>query len=366
MKSFQVIILIFLSTVCWAGVEFQVRNQAYAYNGESGTAWEETRTTLTYLENLFEPSVIFRTTPGLAFQAGIGVLTPYNQEIKVSAFYPVLLFSYEWDIFQLRAGTMRNSHDLPAPLLDPLTAVTPQVRLVSKSQLPLNTNESYTAGEFTHGLYEYGISLGWKNAGLTGEAWVNWQLLDLPLHRERFDMGLVACYRAAGMPLYAALHYWHNGGHENPHPVSITENYTLAAGLHDTSLDVLYLASYLLPDRDSNPALNTFGQGLYLRYAFPLWMFTLETEGFVSSRVLFADQQFVSVEGDPFYRIPLYLGINLKHRTVVSEEFTIEVSFINGIFLTAADAVYDPRMVRYDQFIRLDYLYKFGEGRTNI
>lgn len=344
-----------------ADTEFRLKNSAYIYNGENTSYWEETRTTITYLENLIQPYLVFTVSPGFILKAGAGFLIPFNQEDKVFAYYPYIQTRLESPEATLIMGSLDSGHDFPAPVLDPLSSMTPQVRVVSESQIPLSY-ETFPLGLSAHGVYEYGLQLLWRTAAGSGEIYINWQLPDTVLHRERFDIGLIHSWEL----LYGCFHYWHNGGHENPHPVSITENYTGAAGLKNQTFTALYLASYFLPDRDSNPGLNVFGHGLFGEYRLILFDFTVEFQGFVSGQLLNPDHRFVSVEGDPFYRAPAYAGINISRTWEIARDAALGIGFVNGLYLADPSRGWDGTGFRYDQKIRIDLdLGLTGSGRTN-
>lgn len=350
----SVLFLFSFTSLSALDTRLHLANSAYIYNGENGSYWEETRTTITYLENLLEPSLEI-IGDGFRFQAGAGLLFPFNQEQKLISWYPLLRTTLHFNYWKLVLGSLEGRHNLPAPLLDPLTSLTPQIRVISTSRVPL-PYESFPLGLFSHGRYEYGLSLQWDSAW-GGELYVNWQLPDTAQHRERFDMGLIQTYQSGYIPWYGALHYWHNGGHENPHTVSITENYNLALGVQQLRYSILYLASYWLPDRDVNPQDNLFGQAMYGRYQFSLpdrrW--TIEGELFLSSELIASNQRFISIEGDPFYRMPLYAGVNIAFHWEISRELTLDLAFKNGIFWPGPPVPWDSLMIRYDQMIRLDF-----------
>jgi hypothetical protein len=339
-------------------VEFHLRNSAYAYNGENGTDWEETRYTITYFENLLQPTIVFHFNPSVKFSAGAGILIPFNQEEKIIDYYPYVQSQIKFAPFTLNLGSLDPEHNFPAPIMDPLIKLTPQIRVLTKSQVPIDY-ENFPKGIFSHGNYEYGVQL--KSKGLLnadeGELYMNWQLPDTVNHRERFDVGLIYsidCF----LPFYGGFHYWHNGGHENSHPVGITENYTAAAGLRNTNFSALYLASYFLPDRDSHPELNTFGQALYGEWNFNLFSLDFQLQGFISSQFIAPNQQFISIEGDPFYRVPLYLGLNIYKDWQIGPETIVRIGFINGTFLPYG-TFYNLLKIRYDQMIKIDMDYRF-------
>ncbi len=353
-----ILLLLPLTPLSALDAVFHLNNSAYIYNGENGSYWEETRTTITYLENLLEPRFEFRIGTA-SFEAGVGLLTPFNQEDKLINWYPVVRSTLQMGQWKLVLGSLYGAHDLPSPILDPLTSLTPQVRVISTSRVPL-PYESFPLGLFSHGRYEYGLSLNWDLL-FQGELYVNWQLADTANHRERFDMGLIQKIQIGPLPWYGALHYWHNGGHENPHLVAITENYNLAVGLQNTNFSALYLLSYWLPDRETNPGANVLGQALYGRYrhAVGRGFWHLEGEVFVSSELLTTNQRYVSIEGDPFFRMPLYLGLNISYIKKFARDFTLALAFKNGVFWPGPGVAWNGLMIRYDQMIRLDFNTRF-------
>jgi hypothetical protein len=350
---------VFTAAARAVSVDFEVNDYALFYNGENADYWEETRATLTYLENLLDFGFNIRTSTAAEFYAGIGLLFPITGEEKLLDYYPLVRMRLNFGTWAFSIGALESDHDMPSPILDPIIELTPQVRLLSLSQLPLNTNETYPDGAFSHGYYEYGAKLEWFLDNGRGEIYLNWQLPDTTNHRERFDTGVSQRYSLGSVPLYFCFHYWHNGGHENEHPVTITENYTLAAGLRNDNFSFLYLASYLLPDREAPPEQNVFGEGLYGSWTPVLrdWRFVLEL--FVSDAFIAGNHQFVSVEGDPFFRVPLYFGANVFRDFVIDDHFKVEIGFVNGTFLPYTDAVYGWKNIRYDQKVRVDFNYAF-------
>lgn len=366
MKKFLTAVFFVLAPVSAsfaASFDFTLRDTSFVYNGENAAYWEETRTTLTYLENLLDATFGVRTSSIVEFRAGAAVLVPCNAETKIANWYPLLGVNLTFDGWSLSVGVLRAGHDMPSPILDPLVEMTPEVRLLSLSQMPLNSSESYDGSPFTHGMFEKGFRLKWDNRLGMGELYLNWQLADTTNHRERFDAGLTERYAAGPLPLYLCLHYWHNGGHENPHPVTITENYTLAAGFRNDLFSALYLASYLLPDREAHPEENVFGQGLYGSFSPKIgnWKFVFET--FVSDAFVSTNHKFWSVEGDPFYRVPFYFGFNLYREFELDDWMTLTLGFVNGTFLPYTDSAYEWKDIRYDQMLKLDFEYTFDLKR---
>ena len=344
-------------------VDFNLYTSSYAYNGEN-TQWEETRTTLTYFENFTEASFKIKFNELIDVDLGLAVLIPFTFEFPDNVrFFPIVTSRIGNDAVQLRIGTLKGGHNLPAPIRDPLIDMTPVVRSTIDNTLIKDGPEIYKYNDkFTHGYYEYGASFEWFKGG-RGEIYMNWQMLHTERHRERFDVGLTYAldFVSPIFTPYIGIHYWHNGGHEFPLVVNtttgertptITENYTGAIGINSKWLSILYLASYNIPDRDNN--VTQFGHGLYLRGTIPVknW-FEIEPLMFVSGWYLNHDHRFISVEGDPFFRVPFYAGLNIKKEFVFDNGISLSLGFINGIFLTETGEVGG----RYDQALSFNFTY---------
>ena len=344
-------------------VDFNLYTSSYAYNGEN-TQWEETRTTLTYFENFTEASFKIKFNELIDVDLGLAVLLPFTFEFPDNVrFFPIVTSRIGNDAVQLRIGTLKGGHNLPAPIRDPLIDMTPVVRSTIDNTLIKDGPETYKYNDkFTHGYYEYGASFEWFKGG-RGEIYMNWQMLHTERHRERFDVGLTYAldFVSPIFTPYIGIHYWHNGGHEFPLVVNtttgertpaITENYTGAIGVNSKWLSILYLASYNIPDRDNN--VTQFGHGLYLRGTIPVknW-FEIEPLMFVSGWYLNHDHRFISVEGDPFFRVPFYAGLNIKKEFVFDNGISLSLGFINGIFLTETGEVGG----RYDQALSFNFTY---------
>lgn len=344
-------------------VDFNLYTSSYAYNGEN-TQWEETRTTLTYFENFTEASFKIKFNELIDVDLGMAVLLPFTFEFPDNVrFFPIVTSRIGNDAVQLRIGTLKGGHNLPAPIRDPLMDMTPVVRSTIDNTIIKDGPETYKYNDkFTHGYYEYGASFEWFKGG-RGEIYMNWQILHTERHRERFDVGLTYAldFVSPIFTPYIGIHYWHNGGHEYPLVVntatgertpSITENYTGAIGINSKWLSILYLASYNIPDRDNN--VTQFGHGLYLRGTIPVknW-FEIEPLMFVSGWYLNHNHRFISVEGDPFFRVPFYAGLNIKKEFVFDNGISLSLGFINGIFLTETGEVGG----RYDQALSFNFTY---------
>ncbi len=334
--------------------QFRIKNQGLAYNGENGTYWEETRYTLTYFEDVVQPYLDINVDSNVEFKLGAGFLIPFNQEEKIFNYYPYVQSRFMFQGFTLMLGSLDGNHDFPPAILDPLVNMTPEMRVITKSQVPV-TYETFPYGIDSHGMYEYGLEALWDQPFGKGDLYMNWQLPDTTNHRERFDVGLIH----KTDPFYAGLHYWHNGGHENPHPVSITEDYTGAFGLRNTNFSVLYLCSYFIPDREFNPRLNVFGEGIYLEYNFSLFDLQWQSQLFVSDEFINTNHQYISIEGDPFYRVPFYFGLNIYRTFHIEKDIDLKIGFVNGVFMPHPGTQFSWLMIRYDQMMKADMEFAF-------
>lgn len=344
-------------------VDFNLYTSSYAYNAEN-TQWEETRTTLTYFENFTEAAFKITFNEYIDIDLGAAILIPFTFEFPDNVrVFPIVTSRIGNDAVQLKIGTLKGGHNLPAPIRDPLMDMTPVVRSTVDNTLIKDGPETYKYDDkLTHGYYEYGASFEWFKGG-RGEIYMNWQILHTERHRERFDVGFTYAldFVSPIFTPYIGLHYWHNGGHEYPLVVnvttgertpSITENYTGAIGINSKHLSILYLASYNIPDRDNN--ITQFGHGIYLRGTIPVknW-FEIEPLVFVSGWYLDNNHRFISVEGDPFFRVPFYAGLNIKKEFVFDNGISLSLGFINGVFLTETGEVGG----RYDQTLSFNFTY---------
>jgi len=354
-RKFFISLIFFFFTTAYTSekpVEFNIFNSSYIYNGENASYWEETRYTLTYLEDLFQPYFTLKSG-NVIFKIGVGLFFPFNQEEKLISYYPYFQTRYTLDDFVFIIGVIDNDHDFPPCILDPLVRMTPKVRIVNTDQIPIDY-ESFPTGIFTHGFYEYGVQIKSSNDFLKLDTYLNWQLPDTSLHRERFDIGLIVSLYS----FYTGIHYWHNGGHENFHPVEVTENYVASLGLKEKNFSLFYLVSYWLPDRDRYPEKNVLGQAIYIEGNFEFFGINIQPQFFITSAFIFKEQSFISVEGDPFYRVPLYVGLNFSKVWNFGQNF-IELKFVNGTFLPDTSTGWNPMMIRYDQKIQFNFNHKF-------
>lgn len=198
-----------------------------------------------------------------------------------------------------------------------------------------------------------------------GELYINWHLPDTENHRERFDIGLIERKLVSGAPWYLGVHYWHNGGHENPHVVSITENYTMGIGLRDDDFSALVLGSLFLPNRDGGGKIIG-GSALYFDYTYRLGAWKFQPLLFISDELRNRANRFISIEGDPFFRVPFYLGLNIGATWKVVPECSIDFGLVNGFFQASAAQEFNPNKLRYDQMLAVKMTYLFDKDSSRV
>ena len=138
---------------------------------------------------------------------------------------------------------------------------------------------------------------------LQHQAWVNWQRLNTPAHRERFDAGAAGSFRVTGaLSLPVQLHVVHEGGQQFASgPVADSLAVAAGAALESAtgeatrlSVEILGAASRYVPDR-SRPRASRSGAALFVRAAVVRgpWRGHL---------IVWRGDDFIKVEGDPNYQ----------------------------------------------------------------
>jgi hypothetical protein len=145
----------------------------------------------------------------------------------------------------------------------------------------------------------------WRLAAprLQHEMWVNWQRLNTPAHRERFDAGVAASMHVTGaLSVPVQLHVVHEGGQQfaaGPVADSLVFATGAAVGAKageavEVSIEVLGAASRYVPDR-SRPNASRSGAALFVRGAI--------VHGPWRGHVIaWRGDDFIKVEGDPNYQ----------------------------------------------------------------
>jgi hypothetical protein len=151
--------------------------------------------------------------------------------------------------------------------------------------------------------HEAGLLWRYDGERLLHELWINWQRLNTPAHRERFDAGAsgsIRLSRAFAVPVQ--LHVVHEGGQLHASgPVS--DSFAFATGAAWTRgvgarahfmLEVLGAASRYVPDRE-RPEASRSGAAFFARAA-------LVRDGWRGHLIVWRGDDFVKVEGDPNYQ----------------------------------------------------------------
>ena len=150
--------------------------------------------------------------------------------------------------------------------------------------------------------YEPGLQWTRDTPSLVHEIWLEWQRLNTPAHRERFDAGVNAEWRAAqALSLPFQLHVVHEGGQlyaSGP----VRDSTAAAAGvsvhgrvgrIDRASLETYGLVSRDTPDR-SRPERTRDGVAFFARAA-------AEHDGIRAHIIVWRGRNFIKAEGDPNY-----------------------------------------------------------------
>jgi hypothetical protein len=135
------------------------------------------------------------------------------------------------------------------------------------------------------------------------EMWVNWQRLNTPAHRERFDAGAAGSIRVSGaLAVPVQFHVVHEGGQLfAAGPVADSMAFTTGAALSRAagerarvSLEILGAASRYVPDR-GRPEATRSGAALFVRGA-------IARDPWRGHLIVWRGDDFIKVEGDPNYQ----------------------------------------------------------------
>jgi hypothetical protein len=150
--------------------------------------------------------------------------------------------------------------------------------------------------------YEAGLQWDFKGRTLTHSAWLEWQRLNTPEHRERFDGGLkaeVSVGRGFTVPLQ--VHVVHEGGQLfSTGPVADSAAAALGVALRAPageawrlSVEVFGLAGRFVPDRQT-PGANATGRAVFTRAS-------VERGEWRAHAIAWRGRDFIKDEGDPNY-----------------------------------------------------------------
>ena len=156
--------------------------------------------------------------------------------------------------------------------------------------------------------YEAGLQWRFEGARVAQDAWLQWQRLNTPAHRERLDGGVRSAFRVAGpLSIPAQLHIVHEGGQLFASGV-VRDGLAVASGLvlafapGDSrarpnrlalTIEALGLWSHDTPDREQ-PSSTRDGGAFFGRAA-------AERGGWRAHLIAWRGDDFVKDEGDPNY-----------------------------------------------------------------
>lgn len=148
----------------------------------------------------------------------------------------------------------------------------------------------------------------WKFAGtsVTSDMWINWQRLNTPAHRERFDVGASGQARITSwLAIPFQAHIVHEGGQLfDTGPVADSTAIASGATLRTErrgwtlSADTLGVLTRYVPDRDAADRYVE-GSGVFVRAG-------VERGGWRGHAIVWRSEDVVKVEGDANYQSPRY------------------------------------------------------------
>lgn len=151
--------------------------------------------------------------------------------------------------------------------------------------------------------YEAGLAWQFDGTTLRQNLWVNWQRLNTPEHRERFDGGVSAALRVSDHVTFPVqLHVVHEGGQLFASG-AVADSAAVAAGVQLSravagasviSLDVFGLLSRYVPDRSRRDSSRD-GTGFFSRAA-------VERSGWRGHVLFWRGRNYIKNEGDPNYQ----------------------------------------------------------------
>lgn len=150
--------------------------------------------------------------------------------------------------------------------------------------------------------YEAGLQWDFKGQLLSHSAWIAWQRLNTPDHRERFDGGLKAEVSAGrGFTIPLQVHLVHEGGQLfSAGPVADSAAAALGLAMRvpagdawRVSLEAFGLAGRFVPDRQT-PGVNATGRAVFTRAS-------IERGEWRAHAIAWRGRDFIKDEGDPNY-----------------------------------------------------------------
>lgn len=150
--------------------------------------------------------------------------------------------------------------------------------------------------------YEAGLAWSVAGSNVQHSFWLEWQALNTPEHRERFDGGTNTSYRVSNhLTLPLQLHVVHEGG-QLYQSGAVADSAALAAGAivtgtigsYAAAVEMIALGSRYVPDR-SSPEASRNGSGFFGRVA-------AERGGWRGHVIFWRGRDFIKDEGDLNYQ----------------------------------------------------------------
>lgn len=202
--------------------------------------------------------------------------------------------------------------------------------------------------------YEAGLAWWFNGTGLQHHLWLDWQRLNTPEHRERFDGGVRTAYRLSNaLAIPVQLHVVHEGGQLfSSGPVADSAAVATGAlmssvlGRYATTLEVLAVGSNHVPDR-SRPDMSRTGVAFFSRV-------TAEREVWRAHAIFWRGRDFIKDEGDPNYLSVFQSGAPYRGTRDYSE------AGLTRRFTLARAAVFDVAARVHRVEGRYDYSYRIA------
>jgi hypothetical protein len=149
--------------------------------------------------------------------------------------------------------------------------------------------------------HEAGLAWAFQGTRLDHHFWLEWQRLNTPQHRERFDGGMRTSYRLSTLvSVPFQLHVVHEGGQLHPSG-AVADSAAVATGAiiggtiarYVTTIELFGLGSRYVPDR-SRPDLSRDGVAFFGRAA-------AERSGWRGHVIFWRGRNFIKDEGDLNY-----------------------------------------------------------------
>lgn len=150
--------------------------------------------------------------------------------------------------------------------------------------------------------YEAGLQWRFDSPRAKHEAWINWQQVNTPAHRERFDAGISADWRTSRrIALLFQGHVVHHGG-QLFQSGAVSDSYALAPGvalrgshgrLAHVAVEAFAVASRFVPDR-AVPDRSRSGLGMFARAE-------ASTANWRGHAIVWRGNDYLKEEGDANY-----------------------------------------------------------------